>query len=498
MSEEQMRAAAWDLVSNDIEIQQIACRTIKEYGGKAARVVLEVAHEWDEADQKRLLVANPGRGPAYDLVKAIRGVEAIDALAEFMCDSDPFFRVYIVYLLAGLVDPCIQDLMVKAYYDVDARVRVEAVSGLGNFGDQRSHDLIVGALNDPEDDVRLRAVREMRHMAGVEGVGILIQMLQDPSEQVVYKVISALRRLFAEEAIEPIIGLLNSEAIDIVENSIYALGKMGDPRAVEPIKRIVQSDAVGRTKMYALEALVELDPKSAAGIGASLLEHNERYIRYGAEEILDKPEQPETVQPLYQPAFEVLLEKLKSDVVSTQCDGVEALGKTRNPLAVKPLTDMLTYASDIPRLMDKLLNALALIGNEEAISILATFMYEGGKYAFRIAKCLADMGYEPGLEYLCNMMENDIEKAYLGTLVHIGRINHPRIIKLLVSMLEHPTSRIKVAAIYQLCESTDPTVEHMTQPFLQDPDYRIQTAALIALNERKIRQRMAEFRAQTG
>jgi hypothetical protein len=58
-------------------------------------------------------------------------------------------------------------------------------------------------------------------------------------------------------------------------------------------------------------------------------------------------------------------------------------------------------------------------------------------------------------------------------------------------MLEHPTSRIKVAAIYQLCESTDPTVERVIQPFLQDPDYGIQTAALIALNERKMHKRMA-------
>jgi hypothetical protein len=62
-------------------------------------------------------------------------------------------------------------------------------------------------------------------------------------------------------------------------------------------------------------------------------------------------------------------------------------------------------------------------------------------------------------------------------------------------MLEHPTPRIRVAAIYQLCESADPTVEHLVQPFLQDPDYGIQTAALIALNERKMRGWMAEFRA---
>jgi|GEM_PF-2127375 len=588
MSDEQISAAAWDLVSDDVEKQKAACRILRQYAGAAARIVLEVAHEWDENKKKLWLGINASGSPTDALVHSIKGVDAIDALTEALTDPDPLFRAFAVRVLSEIDDPRVIELLYQVFDDVDSNVRANSIFGLLRIGDQKSYEYILKALEDPDERVRRNAVWTLRQLGGEEGVGILIRMIQDPSDRVVCCVLSTLNVLGSEDAIEHVLQILNTRSERVQSSALIYLERIGDSRAIAPLINLILSSNDTFTIVHALKALGKLDVERTIELCVQMLKHPEsgvskscaetlghlkavsaadalvealedtdskvwksaafaltnigdvrvydtlvkilqlepdiqqsrvginpdrfvdtdvnQYIRLKAAKALGILGDIRAIEPLAEslktdftaiPAaislsklgddrgIEYLLDRFESSDRLHKYEIVEALGQTKDSRAVPAIIEVVKAEDMSKATRSVLLLALRQIGTPEAVSVLESILAYGGESAFWAAKELAKIGNEPGIEFICSYIESCNEKSEYVSLYGLSSINHPYVKQLLISLLNHPSAKIRKSALCELGKTDDPIIIKAIEAKLNDPDRKVRTSAYIAMNKTK-------------
>jgi HEAT repeat protein len=378
MDEERARTAAWELTSDDPKGQSQGYRVLKEIGGAAVAVLLEVAHEWDERRQAKWLGIFASGSPTDSLIHAINDSNAVEALETSMADPNPRFRRFAVAALSKIDDTRVPDLLAGAMTDEDAVVRQNAIYGLMSLGDQRSADLLLAATQDPDERVRSAAARGLRRIGGPDVADTLIAMLNDPSEMVAESASISLGHLGIDRAVQPLIDALQSDRKHLVQSSARALAQVGDPRAVGPLIDLLRtsedhqlfSRAATALEKFNLDSEVESlatmihDPdirrrRLAVGLLGHI--HDDRIPDILAQALQD--DDPKTVRSAAlgmashgdRRTFDILTDMLQirtgpdsprhSDKPYIRVAAAKALGKLGDPRAAEPLADALSDPS---------------------------------------------------------------------------------------------------------------------------------------------------------
>ncbi|MEN6371769.1 MAG: HEAT repeat domain-containing protein [Armatimonadota bacterium] len=446
MNEEQIVAAAWDLVSDDKERSFQGYKTIKEAGGDAAAVLLRVAHEWDELQQAKWLGLWGSGSPTDALAHDINDSSAIDALIESLRDPMPCFRGFATLALAEIDDPRVPGLLAQAISDGDAAVRRNAIYGLQQFGDERSYELIKEAMNDADDRVRSAVARAMRWIGGTDSAEVLIRALTDPSERVAASAAGSLGHLDIKEAVDPLIVALKSRQDKFA--AIRALGKIGGCRAVAPIMDILMTTDKYLMQLSAASALVKLAPDKALEALLTMLKSSDVSKRRLAAEALGKLKNAR--------ACDSLAEHLSDDspvVAQASALALAALGDHR---AVEPLISILhiepemkpvkisvnpdVYRDEDMARFARNAAAIALgkLGDSRAIEPLAAAL-ENESVAPYAALSLAQLGDCRGVQYLLNMLKSSEERQMSKAIYALGESKDHRAVKPLVEMLNSET-----------------------------------------------------------
>ncbi len=445
MSDELIRAAAWDLISDDIEKQKVAYDIIKKCGGDAAGVLLEVAHEWDEEDQERLLGKKRGRYRSTCHIEwAINDVEAVDSLSDTLSDPNLLFRAFAVDALAGIDDPRVPELLYKAYEDKDANVRVNVISWLENRGDQQSYEIVAEALNDPEEAIRSKAASAMSEIGGVECIDLLLKALFDQSDTVACSAISSLKKLRSESAIEPLIGIISDASSKLAIAAIDYLKKMGDSRAIEPLLGIISSGTDTTVIYHALDTLTELDPEKAVELAIQMLDAPDGIMMDTAIYILGDLQATR--------ASDSIVNALSNEDLYIRNLAATALAKMGDKRAFETLVTLLHLVPNIETVITDMYpdryaeedtnqyirrsaaESLRILGDPSAIEPLVEALNDeySGIYA---AISLAHFGDDRGWQYLFDKLKTADRWPRMDIISAFGEIQDPRAIEPLLDSL---------------------------------------------------------------
>jgi len=125
-------------------------------------------------------------------------LQAIEALAQALKDSSLGVRLEAGYALGRIGEPAI-DVLIKARYDEDSRVRDSAVSALGDIGGALARKEISSVLEDEDEEqtVKLTAIQALYKLGDTESYSELRKVAQtgDPGLQAFVK------ELLSEESI---------------------------------------------------------------------------------------------------------------------------------------------------------------------------------------------------------------------------------------------------------------------------------------------------------
>jgi HEAT repeat protein len=297
--------------------------------------------------------------------------------------------------LSDIDDPRVLDPLIAALSDPDSTTRQYASESLSMKHEGAAASLIA-ALTNKDAGIRSAAAEILAHANDPRVVEGLMQTLKDPQAEVRVSAANALRQIKDARALEPLLAAIDDPDPNVRRSVVFAIGAIGDPRAITPLVNSLNR-ARNADKSYYIAALGDL------GSGA--------------------------VEPLVA-ALKMSDPALKNAVV-------DALGKTKSPLAIAALVGPLNDPYDGMMHMAAA-NALAEIPDSGAVS--------------------------PLIESLKGPSFGGARESLPGALVKLGSLA----VEPLIAVLHDPDSHTRLIAAATLANIKDPRATSALLKALQE------------------------------
>ena len=199
-----------------------------------------------------------------DIFKMI-GTPAVPAIVEAIRAEDNYKRRLAVRALGEMKDTTAVEGLLLYTYDPDFRIRSGVFRALGKIGDKRGVGPSLEGFDDDDYLVRTAAAVSLSMLADPSTIATLIESLSDEYYGVRFKAAEALWNI-GEPAVKPVKNALeNPTDTTACYLLIEIAGRLKDKKLIKPLTKILESDdPIARG--FAVEALINIDPKKAAGI----------------------------------------------------------------------------------------------------------------------------------------------------------------------------------------------------------------------------------------
>ena len=491
-----------ELYSGEPTVRRSAARKLGEIGRRAAVAVPFLVSMLDDDpdvvfDDEGELSDQVGDRVAETL--GAIGKPAIDALVPLLKHENPTLRRRSVSALGGMECPERLEHLFAALTDKDEDVRAEAMWGLYGAPLDAVYDHIIAGLKDEAVRVRFGATSILRYHPDSRAVGPLLAVLKDENEdqQVRINAIQALGAVGDKRAVGPLMESCKAPQSDVRAVSAEALGRLREARAVDLLISMLddESDAVC---YYAASALGEIgDPKAIR----PLLE-NGRASTYDALNKLSK----KTVKPFREALKSknslarklaatfvgiegssddalLLLPLLHDEDVQVRMGAVRALGRLRNPRAVRPLVEVLEDPQ--PGLRMVAAEALNAFGDEQALEpLLRAAKDENLLVRMAAVSSLPAIDDPRVADAIIDALLDTHPKIRERAVVLLRLVDLPAKSRLWIACLKDAASGVRLAAAQELAAmGDDDGVPEALIEALQDDDPKVKSEAAKSLGK---------------
>lgn len=336
-------------------------------------------------------------------------------------------------------------------------VRTSAISALGSIGNEKVVDSLIFALNhDKVNDVRLNAAIALGNIGGNKAVEALISSLYDKELQgKEFLIPEALGKIGSHEAIEGLVSFCNPSVHNLkdsfevmdVERVLLYIGNVLNNIDIDKIARVLLPSLNQEyNDLGTKSSLANISSDTALEELLSSLTHENRWMRISVEWAL------ETIESDKDKVVRGLLSFLKDKNcdVRVRSSAASALGKLGNTSSEKSVVveDLLSVLNDKHCNVDLRSSA-----------------------AFALGEIVSDEALKGLLSFLDNNECNYLLKgSVLGGLRAIGNDKKDKIVKGLLSSLNHEDSFVKGCAIRLLGELGNDEVVEKIFPLLDDEE----------------------------
>lgn len=316
----------------------------------------------------------------------------------------------------------------------NAGARAGALHKLGDSEDPNFIPVIVPFLYDPEPTVRIAAAGALGHLGTEPAVRALCTAVKDTAGEVRLAVVKSLRSLRSSIAIPALVELLNDSNPEVAGYAGRAL------RQLDWEPTTAQEGAAWRI------ALGEFDAAVAYGSVA--------------------------VEPLA---------RLTRNAPFHLCiRAVEALARTGDPQAVKPLLECMKHNEDIVRSCAAA--ALGQVGDARAVEPLLRALLEPNKQIV-LAACnsLSRLGDQRAVDPVIKLLTHQSSDVRAAALETLGKLRDPRAVPSVVKLLVDSDKEVREGAAFSLGLLRD---ERAIEPLvlaLTDVEGSVRQAAIRAL-----------------
>ncbi|HEX3054018.1 MAG TPA: HEAT repeat domain-containing protein [Aggregatilineaceae bacterium] len=306
---------------------------------------------------------------------------------------------------------------------------------------------------------------------GEPAVEPLISIVQNPEKKELWWLAAdALGHMGDRRAIEPLIDLLKNplsfDAILARKYTVWALAKLPDPKAVD-----VLIEMLHEVNSIVDDGVIEYEPDIET-ISAAISALTEIGDLRALQPILDRFleddhywEDGEFLRDWGEPAFNLLLEMLKSDNPTKRDVAAGLVGELGNLDAVEPLLETLKTDED-GEVRSSAAYALGRLGDSRAFDELLNALNDSNKH-IRLSALygLAGLQDKRAVEPLLEMLQTyDDQEVRQGVIYTLGQLRDSRTFNVLVNALDDPKNYIRGLAVEGLAGLKDKrAIESLTQ-----------------------------------
>lgn len=316
------------------------------------------------------------------------GSSAVEPLTAELNDKRAKVRGKVIELLGRIDDPRVAEPIIAALEDESIYVRRRATDSLCGVNDPLAIEPLIALLRNTDPSLSQRAARALGRI-GEPAIYSLIVLLKDKDSSVRCGAALALRVLLTSRAvgqrfvesktraavgthiIEPLVAALKDDDTCVRMNTAYALEGIDDLQVVEALIAVLQDRAV-QVRAAAVTSLGTIRDERVVEPLIAALSDDEGEVRLNAVRCLGEIGGERTIMPLInalQDDYVSMYEDFDGNDISVRVLAIQALGKSRDKRAVKPLAAILREEKDyVTRLW--IANSLSEIGDTHAKNIL--------------------------------------------------------------------------------------------------------------------------------
>jgi HEAT repeat protein len=286
-----------------------------------------------------------------DILGEIGGIEAVQALTEYLRDPDPAMRRSAAFALSAAQDPSAFPALREAKSDPDVEVRRGVASAIAKCGGAGAVEDLLALLHDSEGDVRHQAVCGLDDICALKPVpaalepaisrviDALIGALVDQNAQVSMYAGRVLQHLADPRAVPGLVAVLGGEGppIRVAWDVLEAIGKAAIPALREATK-----DPNQRLRLRAIKFVSRFGDDTDASLVAEALRDTNPDVRLLAIEAIGYGLQQ---SPLI---LEALIERLHDPEEDICIAAIVALGKSGKVSAAPHLIECLKIEALAP------------------------------------------------------------------------------------------------------------------------------------------------------
>jgi HEAT repeat protein len=373
--------------------------------------------------------------------------------------------------LVGIGAPAVTPL-IDTLRDRDPYLRQSAARVLGRLHDDRALKPLSEALNDKDSHVRHAAVEALAKLGNPGAIKLLGAALQDPDRSIRQEAISGLVDLGGPQAVEQLRTILYDEDIDIRRAVVAAAARLGKPAI--PLLSSALQDEDGSIRLASVNGLAPLGEHSVEPL-IDALQNSDSRVRQAAAEALGRTRDSRAVKPL----IDVLQDK-SPHLSKVRQSAATALGEIGGLRAVEPLVDALR--DEAWNVVQAVAEALGKLGDQRAVKPLSVALSDGDANIRRVAaKALGELGCSDVVEPLIAALgdkDTGVSQVAAEGLVKLGTSS----IEPLIGALKSKNRNVRKVAIGALVQLGEPAVKPLAAT-LQDKNRNAREAAAAGLVE---------------
>ncbi|HYP29945.1 MAG TPA: HEAT repeat domain-containing protein [Blastocatellia bacterium] len=348
------------------------------------------------AERAQRLLSDPDpyvRESAVKIAGYFCYAECVELLLERCRDEDENVRRAAVEHIPYLEDPRVVPILIDALRNAPPRVRAAAASAFAQVDGDAALRPLLDALNDPDPWVRYYAARSIGHHRYDEAMGVLADVAKaDDASHVRIAAIDSLGKIDGPRVVGVLTSFIESPDLNLARAALKSLGQINHPDALPPLLEALRSPQV-EPRLEALRALGARGGEEAIrAVQWAAAAEPEPEVAHAAIDALARLGMPDSIAALVnltaenalreagidalarlgEQKIEMVAKGLRHAQSSVRQAVVEALGRTKHPLASETLSGALDDEDPSVRLAA--VNALAYLGNRSAERKLMTLM----------------------------------------------------------------------------------------------------------------------------
>lgn len=450
-----------------------------------------------------------------------------DFVAALKKADTPELKTQLLSCLRNIDDPQVRQETAKFAMDPDVNVRLFALGTLASLKNKETVPVFLNALKDPEREVRRHAAVALSELKAKEAVKPLVQFLKEAEKTDSYvinaianygqEILSDITLLLKDKnknirrsgaqvlgvigsarAVDSLIGALKDPDREVRAAAAQALGKIPDKRAVPPLveaisdkNQEVKQEAAfalvsqgGKTIAYlnmllrsedpkerqrAVTALSHMGDEKALGLMKAALQDEDTEIRIHAAQGL---------AAFGQKGGDLLISALNDPDKNVRRAAVISLGEIQYFRAVRPVLKLLNT-----ELKADVLNALIMIGNEEALPALFSSLKDKDPVIRAMtAEALGEIGDRKAAPKLIPLLSDRNKDVQISAALALGKLKDPAATRQLLQLLAKGDVQIRRSAAQALGLAGDKEAVAPLLKTLSEGNSGLSREALIAIN----------------
>ncbi|UCD17090.1 MAG: HEAT repeat domain-containing protein [Candidatus Zixiibacteriota bacterium] len=379
--------------------------------------------------------------------------------------------------------------LVEYLADTDPEIRARAALAIGRIGKTDVYEHLFDLLNDPIPEVAQIAAFAIGLSEGKEHARRLLRNCDIFPPDLLAATLQAVGLLADTSMAEvpaALAGYLAHEDHRVREQAAYALFRCGGKATASALVQACRNDQVRPVQVAALYALIRLGIADAADLYAEWLPDGDPFVRSLALRglALSKSES----------ATRLIAGGLNDRDNNVVAQAIYSLRRINTPKAIEYLVRRYENESD-EKLTVLFLETLGALESELAADHAHAILYEDIPASVRAA-AIGFLGRVRGTEtipLMDTLLEIPDRHLTITIAEALGRIGGETVKPRLITLFNHESTSVRMAAFQSLCEIDAGNVDYYIETALKDSDYVMVTAAVDYIGEKRLRKHLPKL-----